>query len=96
MSSSDQVQRPLSTREIRAQLPKILKSYREQVDRAQPVVMGAYKRREAVLLPFEAYETLLEMAETGRRLSQERVSGLTRLSGEEYLAAAGLSNKEDQ
>ncbi len=91
MPNEDQVKRPLSTREIRTQLPKILKSFREQGDRALPVVVGAYKRRDAVLVQIDVYEMLLDMAETGRRLSQERLSEPTRLSSDDYLDSVRLS-----
>jgi PHD/YefM family antitoxin component YafN of YafNO toxin-antitoxin module len=45
----------LATREARAQLPAILEHFREAGADAEPVVIGARRRPEAVVLSYERY-----------------------------------------
>lgn len=45
----------LATREARAQLPALLKRFREAGADAEPVVIGARRRPEAVVLSYERY-----------------------------------------
>lgn len=45
----------LATREIRAQLPALLKRFRQTGAAAEPVVIGARRRPEAVVLSYERY-----------------------------------------
>lgn len=45
----------LATREARAQLPALLKHFREAGADAEPVVIGARRRPEAVVLSYERY-----------------------------------------
>lgn len=45
----------LATREARAQLPALLKRFRQDGADAEPVVIGARRRPEAVVLSYERY-----------------------------------------
>lgn len=45
----------LATREARAQLPSMLEHFREAGPDAEPVVIGARRRPEAVVLSYERY-----------------------------------------
>lgn len=49
----------LATREARAQLPALLEQFRKAGAAAEPVVIGAHRRPEAVVLSYERY---LELA----------------------------------
>lgn len=55
---SNMVRKPhdvLATREARAQLPALLKRFRQDGADAEPVVIGARRRPEAVVLSYERY-----------------------------------------
>jgi PHD/YefM family antitoxin component YafN of YafNO toxin-antitoxin module len=45
----------LATREARAQLPALLERFRKAGAAAEPVVIGAHRRPEAVVLSYERY-----------------------------------------
>ena len=45
----------LATREVRAQLPALLERFRQDGADAEPVVIGARRRPEAVVLSYERY-----------------------------------------
>ncbi|MGH2926623.1 MAG: hypothetical protein ACRDL8_00280 [Solirubrobacteraceae bacterium] len=45
----------LATREARAQLPALLEAFRQAGADAEPVVIGARRRPEAVVLSYERY-----------------------------------------
>lgn len=45
----------LATREVRAQLPTLLERFRQAGADAEPVVIGARRRPEAVVLSYEHY-----------------------------------------
>lgn len=49
----------LATREARAQLPAMLEHFREAGPEAEPVVIGARRRPEAVVLSYERYLKLV-------------------------------------
>lgn len=53
----------LATREVRAQLPALLERFREAGAEAEPVVIGARRRPEAVVLSYERYLQLAGGAE---------------------------------
>lgn len=53
----------LPSREIRTELPKALERFRSEGIAAQPVVFGAHRRPEAVVIPFELYDRLLPIIE---------------------------------
>jgi PHD/YefM family antitoxin component YafN of YafNO toxin-antitoxin module len=72
------------TREARAQLPALLKRFRQAGADAEPVVIGARRRPEAVVLSYERY---LQLA--GGR---ERVAAM--LARQAHEAAEGLDADE--
>jgi hypothetical protein len=49
----------LATREARAQLPALLERFRQAGADAEPVVIGAHRRPEAVVLSYERYLQLV-------------------------------------
>lgn len=78
----------LATREARAQLPAMLERFRRSGSKAEPVVIGARRKPEAVVLSYERYlelaggrervrAALERQAETmGRELSEEEATKL--------------------
>ena len=56
---SPRVDEVLPTREARAKLPSMLAGFRARGAEADPVVIGAHRRPEAVVLSYERYLTLL-------------------------------------
>jgi putative ABC transport system permease protein len=63
---SSRVDEVLPTREARAKLPSMLAGFRDRGAEADPVVIGAHRRPEAVVLSYERYLALL----TGRERVQ--------------------------
>lgn len=53
----------LPSREIRTELPKALERFRLEGISAQPIVFGAHRKPEAVVIPFELYASLLPLIE---------------------------------
>lgn len=53
----------LPSREIRTELPKALERFRHEGIGAAPIVFGAHRRPEAVVIPFELYAALLPLIE---------------------------------
>jgi hypothetical protein len=53
----------LPSREIRTELPKALERFRHEGIAAAPVVFGAHRKPEAVVIPFELYASLLPLIE---------------------------------
>jgi hypothetical protein len=53
----------LPSREIRTELPKALERFRAEGITAQPIVFGAHRKPEAVVIPFELYNRLLPIIE---------------------------------
>lgn len=74
----------LATREARAQLPAMLDRFRKSGSKAEPVVIGARRKPEAVVLSYERY---LQLA--GGR---ERVAAAL----ENEVREAGQSLEEDE
>jgi antitoxin StbD len=75
------VRRPhevLATREARAQLPALLERFRQDGADAEPVVIGARRRPEAVVLSYERY---LQLA-GGRERVAAALERQTREAGE--------------
>jgi PHD/YefM family antitoxin component YafN of YafNO toxin-antitoxin module len=73
---SPRVDEVLPTREARAKLPSLLAGFRARGAEADPVVIGAHRRPEAVVLSYERYLAML----TGRErikaiLSDRRAAG---------------------
>jgi hypothetical protein len=53
----------LPSREARTELPKTLKRFRREGIAAEPLVFGAHRKPEAVIIPFELYASLLPLIE---------------------------------
>lgn len=82
----------LATREARAQLPAMLERFRNAGSKAEPVVIGAHRKPEAVVLSYERY---LELAGGREKVTavleqQEREYG----RGPDGEAALELANRE--
>jgi antitoxin StbD len=82
----------LATREARAQLPALLERFRQAGADAEPVVIGARRRPQAVVLSYERY---LQLA-GGRELVAAALERQTREVGESLDAdeALELANQE--
>ncbi len=82
----------LATREARAQLPALLERFREAGADAEPVVIGARRRPEAVVLSYERY---LQLA-GGRERVAAALDAQAREAGETLDAdeAMELANQE--
>jgi len=82
----------LATREARAQLPAMLAGFRKAGADAEPVVIGARRRPEAVVLSYERY---LQLA-GGRERVAAALAQQTREAGEtlDADAALELANQE--
>lgn len=82
----------LATREARAQLPALLEHFREVGADAEPVVIGARRRPEAVVLSYERY---LQLA-GGRERVAAALARQSREAGEILDAdqALELANQE--
>jgi antitoxin StbD len=65
----------LATREARAQLPSLLAQFRKAGADAEPVVIGARRRPEGVVLSYERYLHLLEGRERVRTMLADRAAG---------------------
>lgn len=78
----------LPSREARTELPKALSRFREQGIAAEPIVFGAHRRPEAVVIPFELYQSLLpaieeiEIAEIVRERSAGQSTPLSDLAAD--------------
>lgn len=81
----------LSTREVREQLPTLLARFRKDGAAAEPVIIGARRRPEAVVLSYERYLQLaggrLRVAAALERQTEE-AGALTPLSDEQAMALA--------
>jgi len=79
----------LATREARLQLPALLARFRKAGADAEPVVIGAHRRPEAVVLSYELY---LQLAGGSERvmaaLERQAVETDERLDADETLALA--------
>lgn len=62
----------LATREARAQLPSLLAQFRQAGADAEPVIIGARRRPEGVVLSYERYLQLLEGRERVRTILAHR------------------------
>lgn len=79
---SPRVDEVLPTRDARAKLPSLLASFRARGADADPVVIGAHRRPEAVVLSYERYLAML----SGR----ERVQAIL---ADRRAAGAGMSEE---
>lgn len=57
------IEHPVTASDARQSLMKTLKRFREQGLEARPVIFGAHRKAEAVVVPYETYRMLLEIAE---------------------------------
>jgi PHD/YefM family antitoxin component YafN of YafNO toxin-antitoxin module len=82
----------LATREARAQLPALLERFRQSGADAEPVVIGARRRPEAVVLSYERYLRLVG----GRTQVAAALDQQAREAGEtlDADAALDLANSE--
>ena len=78
----------LATREVREQLPSLLAGFRRDGAAAEPVIIGARRRPEAVVLSYERY---LQLA-GGRR----RVAAALQRQTQEAGTDAPLSDEQAQ
>lgn len=77
----------LATREVRAQLSALLERFRQDGAGAEPVVIGARRRPEAVVLSYELY---LQLA-GGRQRVAAALDRQAREAGENLDADAALA-----
>ncbi|MEJ7788177.1 MAG: hypothetical protein WKF96_25530 [Solirubrobacteraceae bacterium] len=77
----------MATREARAQLPAMLAGFRKAGADAEPVVIGARRRPEAVVLSYERY---LQLA-GGRERVAAVLDEQTRAAGETLDAEAAMA-----
>lgn len=65
----------LGTREFREGIRKILDRFRTLGKRAEPVFLGPRRKPEAVLLPYESYEEMIEELENAAivRMVEQRL-----------------------
>lgn len=82
----------LATREARAQLPALLERFREAGADADPVVIGARRRPEAVVLSYERY---LQLA-GGRERVAAALEQQAREAGETLNADAALEVADEE
>lgn len=54
---------PVPTSVARRELTQTVSRFRETGASADPVVFGSHRKAEAVVLPYEAYDALMELAE---------------------------------
>jgi antitoxin StbD len=62
----------LPTREARAKLPSLLAGFRARGAEADPVVIGAHRRPEAVVLSYERYLAMLSGRERVKAILADR------------------------
>jgi PHD/YefM family antitoxin component YafN of YafNO toxin-antitoxin module len=82
----------LATREARAQLPALLERFRQAGADAEPVVIGARRRPEAVVLSYERY---LQLA-GGRERVAAALERQTREAGETIDADEALKVADEE
>jgi antitoxin StbD len=69
---SPRVDEVLPTREARAKLPSLLAGFRARGAEADPVVIGAHRRPEAVVLSYERYLAMLSGRERVKAILADR------------------------
>lgn len=78
----------LPTREARAQLPAMLEQFRKDGADAEPVVIGARRKPEAVVLSYERYLQLAGGRERVRELLDRLAGSGDRLSEDDAMKLA--------
>lgn len=54
---------PVTTTEARRDLTKAVERFRREGPDAEPVIFGSHRKPEAAVIPYRAYELLVELAE---------------------------------
>ncbi|CAN5479465.1 hypothetical protein BH10ACT6_BH10ACT6_13040 [soil metagenome] len=82
----------LPSREIRTELPKALERFRREGIAAAPIVFGAHRKPEAVVIPFELYASLLPLIEDLEiaQIVRERTAAGPATALEETAAKLGI------
>ena len=80
----------LGTRELREQLPAILRAFREEGAEAEPIVGGANRKPELVMLPYESYLDMMDELDnlSIHALYHDRVEGRETIGGQSLEEAA--------
>ncbi|WP_341251343.1 hypothetical protein [Euzebya pacifica] len=89
---------PIPTTEARRDLNRTLKRFRTEGPTAEPVLLGAHRRPEAIILPYEAYELLREVIEdvaiAGQVRERDREDDGTRMSVDDLAEELGIDLDE--
>ncbi len=85
---SPRVDEVLPTREARAQLPSMLAGFRARGAEADPVVIGAHRRPEAVVLSYERYLALLSGREQIKAILADHRSSAEGMGEDEAMEIA--------
>jgi antitoxin StbD len=73
----------LGTSEAREQLSEVLKRFRREGADAEPMLFGAHRKAEAVILPVALWEHMLLMEEQGRFVSAHHVAEIVNRAGQD-------------
>jgi PHD/YefM family antitoxin component YafN of YafNO toxin-antitoxin module len=85
---SPRVDQVLPTREARAKLPSLLAGFRARGADADPVVIGAHRHPEAVVLSYERYLAMLSGRERVKAILADRRAAGPGMSEEEAMRVA--------
>jgi antitoxin StbD len=85
---SPRVDEVLPTREARAKLPSMLAGFRVRGADADPIVIGAHRRPEAVVLSYERYLALLSGRERVRAILADRRVSSSEMNEDEVMEIA--------
>jgi antitoxin StbD len=85
---SARVDEVLPTREARAKLPSMLAGFRARGAEADPVVIGAHRRPEAVVLSYERYLALLSGRERVNAILADRRASADGIGEDEAMEIA--------
>jgi PHD/YefM family antitoxin component YafN of YafNO toxin-antitoxin module len=85
---SPRVDEVLPTREARAKLPSLLAGFRARGAEADPVVIGAHRRPEAVVLSYERYLAMLSGRERVKAILADRRAAGGGMSEEDAMRVA--------
>jgi PHD/YefM family antitoxin component YafN of YafNO toxin-antitoxin module len=85
---SPRVDEVLPTREARAKLPSLLAGFRARGADADPVVIGAHRRPEAVVLSYERYLAMLSGRERVKAILADRRAAGPGMSENEAMRVA--------
>src|ERR1700689_3320053 len=85
---SPRVDEVLPTREARAKLPSLLAGFRARGAGADPVVIGAHRRPEAVVLSYERYLAMLSGRERVKAILADRRAAGGGMSEEDAMRVA--------